>query len=275
MSVKSRIAELNARLADSLTAKGVEADGSETTTALIDKVDNLQVGGSKWEELFNLSTNNGTDYSYLLHSTTDLDTAPELDYSQVISTEYMFASSGTNELVIPHIEMPKVTSVRYMFNNTTAAYIGGLTTSDSVTVDVYAMCQNSKGIKKIGELNIPNITNNNFVFSYCTELTEIEGISGVFLSGGNNVFGNTGKLTTLGEIYGDITGTVKVNSSPLDLPTAKRIIEALKNYAGTSKEGVYSVTFSTTTLGYLEAEGATAPNDMTWIDYANAKGWNI
>ena len=125
------------------------------------------------------------------------------------------------------------------------------------------------------QLNIPNITNNNFVFSYCTELTEIEGISGVFLSGGNNVFGNTGKLTTLGEIYGDITGTVKVNSSPLDLPTAKRIIEALKNYAGTSKEGVYSVTFSTTTLGYLEAEGATAPNDMTWIDYANAKGWNI
>lgn len=45
MSVKSRIAQLNARLAEKLTAKGVEADGSETTTALIDKVDSIEQGG--------------------------------------------------------------------------------------------------------------------------------------------------------------------------------------------------------------------------------------
>ena len=45
MSVKTRITELNTRLAEKLTAKGVEADGTETTTALIDKVDSIQTGG--------------------------------------------------------------------------------------------------------------------------------------------------------------------------------------------------------------------------------------
>ena len=41
----SRTAQLNAHLAEKLTAKGVEADGSETTTALIDKVDDIPQGG--------------------------------------------------------------------------------------------------------------------------------------------------------------------------------------------------------------------------------------
>lgn len=44
MSVKSRVQELNTRLAEKLTNKGVEADGTETTTALIDKVDRIITG---------------------------------------------------------------------------------------------------------------------------------------------------------------------------------------------------------------------------------------
>ena len=44
MSVKSRVQELNARLAEKLTNKGVEADGTETTTVLIDKVDQISTG---------------------------------------------------------------------------------------------------------------------------------------------------------------------------------------------------------------------------------------
>ena len=44
MSVKSRVQELNTRLAEKLTIKGVEADGTETTTALINKVDQIITG---------------------------------------------------------------------------------------------------------------------------------------------------------------------------------------------------------------------------------------
>lgn len=58
MSVKTRIQELNTRLAEKLTNKGVQADGTETTTALINKVDDIQTGGSGGgEELFNTFLN--------------------------------------------------------------------------------------------------------------------------------------------------------------------------------------------------------------------------
>lgn len=50
MSVKSRIQELNKRLADTLISKGVEADKTETTTSLIDKVDNINVNGASTAE---------------------------------------------------------------------------------------------------------------------------------------------------------------------------------------------------------------------------------
>lgn len=44
MSVKQRVKILNERLAEKLTEKGVDADGSETTTALINKVDDIKMG---------------------------------------------------------------------------------------------------------------------------------------------------------------------------------------------------------------------------------------
>ena len=45
MSSKERLLELNARLAQNLTDKGVEATADETTTSLIDKVADIQVNG--------------------------------------------------------------------------------------------------------------------------------------------------------------------------------------------------------------------------------------
>ncbi|MGN0171545.1 MAG: leucine-rich repeat protein [Acutalibacteraceae bacterium] len=44
MSVKTRLKTLIARLADALTAKGVEASAEETLTALVDKVGNIEIG---------------------------------------------------------------------------------------------------------------------------------------------------------------------------------------------------------------------------------------
>jgi hypothetical protein len=61
----------------------------------------------------------------------------------------------------------------------------------------------------------------------------------------------------------------------LTLDSAKNIITKLKDYAGTDNEYVYTVTFSAKTKELLEAEGATAPNGNTWLDYAQNKGWNV
>ena len=44
MSVKQRVQVLNERLAEKLNDKGVSADGYETTTALINKVDEIKTG---------------------------------------------------------------------------------------------------------------------------------------------------------------------------------------------------------------------------------------
>ena len=44
MSVKKRIEELNRRFADKLSEKGVSADASDTTTELINKIDEIEVG---------------------------------------------------------------------------------------------------------------------------------------------------------------------------------------------------------------------------------------
>lgn len=64
-------------------------------------------------------------------------------------------------------------------------------------------------------------------------------------------------------------------SCPLTAESAKSILLACKDFTGTANEFKWSVTFSPTTLEYLEAEGATAPNGLTWLEYASSKGWNI
>lgn len=68
---------------------------------------------------------------------------------------------------------------------------------------------------------------------------------------------------------------IALSSSPLNLESAKRIISKLVDYKGTDREYAQKVTFSSTTLALLEADGATAPGDITWTEYARSKGWNI
>lgn len=88
-----------------------------------------------------------------------------------------------------------------------------------------------------------------------------------------SLFTNSEKLKDL-RIEGVIGVTFGLTSSPINAESAISIINALKNYSGTENEFVYTVSFSSTTKGYLEALGETAPNGMTWLMYAQSKGWN-
>lgn len=74
---------------------------------------------------------------------------------------------------------------------------------------------------------------------------------------------------------GKIGVTVSFSSCPLDLESAKDVIEHLMDYSGTDKDLTYSIKFSDTTKALIEAEGATSPNNSTWLEYAQEKGWNI
>lgn len=76
-------------------------------------------------------------------------------------------------------------------------------------------------------------------------------------------------------IEGVLCRSVTASQPPLDLESAKSIINALKIYTDTEEEYSYTITFSTTTWGYLDAEGETAsPNGNSWREYINDLGWN-
>lgn len=90
MSVKTRIQELNTRLAEKLTNKGVEADGSETTTALIDKVDRIKTGEMDIE-----------------HYTGDYEVIPQKT-EQVLPTAEKFLHNDVTVKATPYHEVENI-----------------------------------------------------------------------------------------------------------------------------------------------------------------------
>ena len=113
MSVTTRIQELNNRLATNLVSKGVSAEGTETTTELINKVNDIESGGTsvinpEWTDWRYFSyydnrndlvaklkysdTSKGTNFGYMFYYCTNLTTIPQLDTSKGINFGYMFNS---------------------------------------------------------------------------------------------------------------------------------------------------------------------------------------
>lgn len=76
-------------------------------------------------------------------------------------------------------------------------------------------------------------------------------------------------------IEGMIGADFRIQYSPLTVDSMKSIINALKNYSGTTNELAYTVSFSSGCWETLEASG-TAPNGDTWRNYVTYKlGWNV
>lgn len=113
MSVTTRIQELNNRLATNLVSKGVSAEGTETTTELINKVNDIESGGTsvinpEWTDWRYFSyydnrndlvaklkysdTSSGTNFSYMFIGCAKLTTIPQLDTSKGTNFSHMFSS---------------------------------------------------------------------------------------------------------------------------------------------------------------------------------------
>lgn len=101
MSSKQRLLELNARLAQNLTDKGVEATADETTTALVNKVADIQTDGadSYYDTFWDGTQQNGqrTDYEYWARNKTFTadNFYPKYDIKPVKATS-MFHHSSLN-----------------------------------------------------------------------------------------------------------------------------------------------------------------------------------
>ena len=132
-------------------------------------------------------------------------------------------------------------------------------------------------ITRLPELDIRTFTVALSQFIYnCTELVSIEKIIIWDESNGiisTSTFSNLPKLEQV-IFEGCIYHGLSISSAPLNAESAKSIINCLKDHSGTEYEYKYKVSFSSTTKEYLEAEGATAPNGLTWLEYAYSKGWN-
>lgn len=163
----------------------------------------------------------------------------------------LFRSSSITDLTKCGVEIDfsNCTDIRTCFNLSSIVHIG--------TIDcrkcsyIVTLFYGSKKLEKIDKLIFgTKATQYNDMFGQCISLTDIT-------------------------VEGAVLATISLSVSPLTAESAKSFINCLKNYAGTDKEYSYTISFSPTTWGYLDAEGETAsPNGNSWRQYINDLGWN-
>jgi hypothetical protein len=111
-------------------------------------------------------------------------------------------------------------------------------------------------------------------FEGCRELTTVTIGSGV-TSIDNTSFNSCTQLTNFTIASPIPTSMTFKSSTKLTIDSLKNIINALVDYSGTANEGKNKLTLNATCNATLEAEGATAPDGLTWSEYVWAKGWNL
>ena len=173
MSISTRIKELNKRLAQKLTAKGVEASETETMTSLINKIDNLPTGQSDidfsiftdWryfsyynnrntlvEKLKYSDTSKGTNLSYMFSGCSRLTTVPQFDTSNGILFSNMFY--GCSSLTtVPQLDTSKGTNFINMFSSCSSL------TNLTITGSINASEMDLKAATKLSKASITSVVN--------------------------------------------------------------------------------------------------------------------
>ena len=192
MSVTTRIQELNNRLATNLVSKGVSAEGTETTTELINKVNDIESGGTsvinpEWTDWRHFSyydnrndlvaklkysdTANGTNFGYMFYYCTNLTTIPQLDTSNGTNFSSMFSACSALT-TIPQLDTSKGTNFGYMFNSCSKlTNIPQLDTSNGINFS--SMFYNCTDLTNIQQLDTSNGTDFSSMFYNCTDLTNL------------------------------------------------------------------------------------------------------
>lgn len=227
MSVTTRIQELNNRLATNLVSKGVSAEGTETTTELINKVNDIESGGTS------VINPEWTDWRYFSYYDNRNDLVAKLKYSDTangknFSNMFYACSSLTT---IPQLDTSNGTNFGAMFNGCSA-------------------------LTSILQLSTSNGTNFNGMFSNCTALTTISLLNMSSMSGTSciNMFYNCTALKNItfeGTI--PVRGNMSVFSScpNLTVDSLMSFINALTNM---SSSATYTITIGSTNLAKLTEE---------------------
>ena len=237
MSVTTRIQELNNRLATNLVSKGVAAEGTETTTELINKVNYIESGGTsvinpEWTDWQYFSYNNnrndlvaklkysdtanGKDFSNMFYACSSLTTIPQLDTSNGTNFGAMF--SGCSALTSTlQLSTSNGTNFNGMFSVCTAlTTISLLNMSSMLGTSCINMFYNCTALENVTfEGTIP-VRGNMSVFSSCPNLTVDSLMS--FINALTNMNSSATYTITIGS-----TNLAKLTEEQIQIATDKRI----------------------------------------------------
>ena len=131
--------------------------------------------------------------------------------------------------------------------------------------------------EKLTDTKVEIVANNNNIdrtFQGCTRLVNVRKLTVQDTTKFDNTFASCTALAEI-RIGGTIGQSISFSYSPLTIASMKSVINALKNYVGTSNEGVYTVKFTDACWKELEKD-STSPTGTTWKDYVrNELGWLI
>lgn len=213
MSVTTRIQELNNRLATNLVSKGVSAEGTETTTELINKVNAIESGGTS------VINPEWTDWRYFSYYDNRNDLVAKLKYSDTangknFSNMFYACSSLTT---IPQLDTSNGTNFGAMFNGCSAlTTIPLLNMSNVSSTNWSSMFYNCPALKNVTfEGTIP-VRGNMSVFSSCPNLT-VESLMS-FINALTNMSDTATYTITIGS-----TNLAKLTEEQIQIATDKRI----------------------------------------------------
>lgn len=237
MSVTTRIQELNNRLATNLVSKGVSAEGTETTTELINKVNDIESGGTsvinpEWTDWRYFSyydnrndlvaklkysdTANGKNFSNMFYACSSLTTIPQLDTSNGTNFGAMF--NGCRALTsIPQLDTSNGTDFNRMFLSCTKLHTIPLLNMSNVSGTSWSnMFYNCTALENVTfEGTIP-VRGNMSVFSYSNKLTVKSLMS--FINALTNMSDTATYTITIGS-----TNLAKLTEEQIQIATDKRI----------------------------------------------------
>ena len=190
-----------------------------------------------------------TSFNALFQSST-IKKLPKMNFEKVENMRY-FAQRSSLEIVDYYINSGRpVDYYQAFFECKNLKFVYGVDLSNAQMV--YEMFKNCSSLETVQEpLDLAKATNISGIFVGCLALKNvgfIEGCIGAYIT-----FGSCKDLT---------------------IESAKSILLGLVNRKGTEKEFTESVIFHNNTWMLLNAEGETAPGNLTWEDYVTEIGWN-
>lgn len=250
-------------LATGLQNNGIEVEENETFSTLIPKaIDAIETGGGD-DGFYDAFWDNYQDYGnktvygdtgsggvFDNNSWNDVTFKPKYDIKPT-SAYAMFRYSNITDFskCSINIDFSNCTDLRNCFRGSNFVHLGIIDCRNSRQAMSMIFADATK-LKKIDKLICANSWVISDTFKGCQALTDVT-------------------------VEGTLLRNVSMVDSPLTAESAKTFINCLESYAETESEYAYTITFSTTTWGYLDSEGETAsPNNNSWREYINDKGWN-